>query len=121
MRCQTYAFVVTSAMLAACASQQQTVNNMQPQAVQAAEQRGRFELNCPEATAQVLSKEMIQTRETVVLANQPPERAEYTVGVKGCNKEQTYLVVCAQGGTGCVAAGSRESAATPAPAPPPQR
>jgi hypothetical protein len=118
MRCQTYAFVLTSAMVVGCASQQQTVNNMQPQAIQAAEQRGKFELNCPEATAQVLSKEMIQTRDAVLLANQPPERAEYTVGVKGCGKEQTYLVVCAQGGTGCVAAGSRESAATPTtPAP----
>jgi hypothetical protein len=121
MRCQVLASLVSSTVIFGCASQQQTVNNMQPEALQTAKQRGSFELNCPEATAQVLSKEMIQTRDTVLLANQPPERAEYTIGVKGCGKEQTYLVVCAQGGTGCVAGGSRESAATPTTPEPPQR
>jgi hypothetical protein len=37
----------------------------------------------------------------------PPQRAEYTVGVAGCGQRATYLVVCAEGGTGCVAAGAR--------------
>jgi len=30
----------------------------------------------------------------------PPEFAEYTMGVSGCGKRVTYLVVCAQGETG---------------------
>jgi len=93
------------ALLLGCASQQQMVNDMQPKAVQTAQQRGAFELNCPAATAQVLSNEMMQSP-AVPPRYAPPERAEYTVGVEGCGKRATYLVVCAAGGTGCVATGT---------------
>jgi hypothetical protein len=93
-------------MLYGCQSQQQMVDEMQSDATQVAKQRGRFELNCPTATASVLSKEMIQS-EIVNPRWAPPQRAEYTVGVSGCNKRATYLVVCAEGGTGCVAGGAR--------------
>ena len=98
--------LVLAAGICGCQSQQQVVNEMQSDAVQVAQQRGKFELNCPAATALVLSKEMIQS---AVMNPRwaPPERAEYTVGVSGCNKRATYLVVCAQGGTGCVAGGAR--------------
>ena len=94
-----------AAMLCGCESQQQMVNDMQPKAVQVAQQRGSFELNCPPATAQVLSNEMMQTP-APTLRYAPPERAEYTVGVEGCGKRATYMVVCAEGGTGCVATGT---------------
>jgi hypothetical protein len=33
------------------------------------------------------------------------QRYEYTVGVDGCGKRSTYVVICPQGGTGCFAAG----------------
>jgi len=82
------------------------VNEMQGNATHVAQRRGAFELNCPAATATVLSKEMIQSP----LTNPrwaPPERAEYTVGVSGCNQRAPYLVVCAEGGTGCVAVGTQ--------------
>ena len=95
-----------AAMICGCQSQQQMVDEMQADATQVAKQRGKFELNCPTATASVLSKEMIQS----AIVNPrwaPPQRAEYTVGVSGCNKRATYLVVCAEGGTGCVAAGAQ--------------
>jgi hypothetical protein len=95
-----------AAGLCGCVSQQQQVDEMQADATQVAQQRGKFELNCPSATASVLSKEMIQS----AITNPrwaPPERAEYTVGVAGCNQRATYLVVCAVGGTGCVAAGAQ--------------
>jgi hypothetical protein len=39
----------------------------------------------------------------------PPQRAEYTVGVEGCGKRATYYVICAEGGTGCVAAGTQNT------------
>ncbi len=104
------AFLLLSAValtvLCGCQSQQQMVDEMQTDAAQVAKQRGKFELNCPAATAQVLSKEMIQS-EIVNPRWAPPQRAEYTVGVSGCNKRATYLVVCAAGGTGCVAAGAQ--------------
>ena len=94
------------AVILGCQSQQQMVDEMQADATQVAKQRGRFELNCPAATAQVLSKEMIQS-EIVNPRWAPPQRAQYTVGVAGCDKRATYLVVCAEGGTGCVAAGAQ--------------
>jgi hypothetical protein len=93
---------------AGCASQQQIVDSMQPDAIHVAQRRGAFELNCPAATAEVLSKEMIQSP----MMNPrfaPPQRAEYTVGVAGCSQRATYLVVCAEGGTGCIAAGTRNT------------
>jgi hypothetical protein len=100
------AAIAVSAILCACQSQQQMVNEMQADAVQVAKQRGKFELNCPSATASVLSNEMVQS-EIVNPRWAPPQRAEYTIGVAGCNKRATYLVVCAEGGTGCVAAGAQ--------------
>jgi hypothetical protein len=106
MKCGAFSVLSIAAAFAACESQQQVVDSMQSQAVETAQQRGAFELNCPAATAQVLSKEMIQTPAPTVRYS-PPERAEYTVGVAGCDRRTTYLVVCAQGGTGCVAGGAR--------------
>ena len=93
-------------LLGGCQSQQQMVDEMQADATQVAKQRGKFELNCPTATAEVLSKEMIQS-EVVNPRWAPPQRAQYTVGVAGYDKRATYLVVCAEGGTGCVAAGAQ--------------
>ena len=105
-------FAISTAAIAVlfggCQSQQQMVDEMQADATQVAKQRGKFELNCPTATAEVLSKEMIQS-EVVNPRWAPPQRAQYTVGVAGCDKRATYLVVCAEGGTGCVAAGAAES------------
>jgi hypothetical protein len=98
--------VVIALLLGGCQSQQQMVDEMQADATQVAKQRGKFELNCPTATAQVLSKEMIQS-EIMNPRWAPPQRAQYTVGVSGCDKRATYLVVCAEGGTGCVAAGAQ--------------
>ncbi len=94
---------------AGCQSQQQIVDSMQPDAMHVAQRRGAFELNCPAATAELLSKEMIQSPVVMNPRFAPPQRAEYTIGVAGCGKRATYLVVCADGGTGCVAAGARNT------------
>jgi len=98
--------VALAAMFCGCQSQQQMVDEMQADATQVAKQRGKFELNCPTATASVLSKEMIQS-DVMNPRWAPPQRAQYTVGVSGCDKRATYLVICAEGGTGCVAGGAR--------------
>jgi hypothetical protein len=100
--------IATAAIVWGCESQQQIVDKMQPNAVQVAQKRGAFELNCPQATAEVISKEMIQTPAPTYRYS-PPQRAEYTVGVSGCGKREAYVVVCAEGGTGCVAEGSRSA------------
>jgi len=77
---------------------------MQPEATQFALTRGRFDLNCPTATAQVLTSEVIQPPPRVLLANEGPERAQYTIGISGCDKRETLQVLCAQGGNGCFVA-----------------
>ncbi len=98
--------VATLFCIAGCQTQQQVVDSMEPDAVHVAQRRGAFELNCPAAKAEVLSKEMIQSP-VVNPRFAPPQRAEYTVGVSGCGKRASYMVVCAEGGTGCIATGSR--------------
>jgi hypothetical protein len=105
-RTLTLSAIALAEIVCGCQSQQQVVDEMQSDATHVAQRRGAFELNCPAATATVLSKEMIQTPITNPRWA-PPERAEYTVGVSGCDKRATYLVVCAAGGTGCVAGGAR--------------
>jgi hypothetical protein len=91
--------------LSACVSQAQILDNMQPLAIQNAEARGRFELNCPDATATVLSREMVQPVMQGPFMGAGLERAEYTVGVSGCGVRKTFVVICPQGGDGCFAAG----------------
>ncbi|MEO8602584.1 MAG: hypothetical protein ABI629_08415 [bacterium] len=91
------------AVAAGCATQQQQLAQRQPEAIQAALQRGRFDLNCPTATGTVLSNDYIQP------AIQGPwvsglNRVEYTVGVAGCNQRTTYVVICQEGTATCFAA-----------------
>jgi hypothetical protein len=104
MKKWTY-FVLLAAVsvTAGCATQQQQLANRQSGAMEAALQRGRFDLNCPSATATVLSQDYIQP------AMQGPwvgglNRLEYTVGVAGCNQRTTYVVMCQEGTETCFAA-----------------
>jgi len=87
-----------------CASQAQFLDGMQVMAMQTAVSRGQFEMNCPSATGTVLSREVVQP------VIQAPalgglQRAEFTIGVAGCGKRTTFVVVCPQEGDGCFAAG----------------
>jgi len=88
-----------------CVSQAQFLNNMQPAAIQNAEARGRFELNCPNATATVLSREVVQPVLQGPFVGGGLQRAEYTVGVAGCGARKTFVVICPEEGDGCFAAG----------------
>jgi len=97
------ALLLVTTGLAGCASQQQMLNTRQPAAINTALERGRFDLNCPSATATVLSQDFIQP------AMQGPwvgglERVEYTIGVAGCNQRTTYVVMCQIGTDTCFAA-----------------
>ncbi len=85
--------------LAGCATQQQILQGMQPQAVESALARGRFDLQCPGAEASVLSQELMQP-----LFFGAPERGLYTIGVSGCGQRKTYQIICPEGGSGCFAA-----------------
>lgn len=77
---------------------------LQPMAIDFALKRARFDMNCPTATASVLSSETVQPPARALMINQGPERAQYTIGVTGCGQRQTLQVLCAQGGDGCFVA-----------------
>jgi hypothetical protein len=98
------ALVAVAFVVAGCQSDQQVLAGSQSQAIDVAVKRGQFELNCPAATGSVLSSQLAQpVVEGPLLRG--PERAEYTIGVSGCNQRQTYVVLCPQDGSGgCFAA-----------------
>jgi hypothetical protein len=95
--------LLTAALGAGCASDQQYLQQGQDEAMTTALERGRFELNCPAATASVLSQELVEPP-VVGWRTIPVARSEYTVGVEGCGQRATYVVICPQGGGGCFAA-----------------
>lgn len=91
------------ALLAAgCASGPPYIDQMQPEAMSMATRRGQFEMNCPAATGTVLSRDTITP-----LVFGGPLRAEYSIGVAGCGKRTTYVVICPQNQMSCFAGGSR--------------
>ncbi len=94
-----------TALLAGCASGPPFIDQAQPEAVAMAQRRGAFELNCQAVNAQVLSRETLQP----VSFRFGVERAEYTIGVSGCGRRVTYVVICPdQPGSTCFAAAGRE-------------
>lgn len=91
-------------LLVGCASQSDFLDTKQSMAVDTALARAKFDMNCPAAQGSVLSRQYIQApmagpRMVEVGVN----RAEYTVGVQGCDKRSTYVVVCSEGTEGCIA------------------
>ena len=95
------------ALGAGCQTSQQMLDAGQPQAMETALRRGRFELGCPSATAVLLSDDFIQP------AIQGPwvmgiSRREYTVGIEGCGQRTTLVVMCQEGSTTCFAANPRD-------------
>jgi len=57
-----------------------------PSALQTTESRARFELNCPNVQASILSQKLVQGWRF--------EGTEYTVGVRGCGREAVYVTYC---------------------------
>ena len=94
---------------AGCVTSQQLLDQSQPMAMQTALERGKFELNCPTATGVVISREVVQPQlqgtGPFMGGVQGIQRAEYTIGVSGCGKRTTFVVLCPEGGDGCFAAG----------------
>jgi hypothetical protein len=91
------------ALLVGCASQSQLLQSRQPSAVETALARGRFDLNCPAATAVVLSSDYIQPVVSGPWVGSGITRAEYTVGVEGCGRRRTYVVMCQDQADACLA------------------
>ena len=94
-------------VVAGCASGPPFIDQMQPEAVSMAVRRGQFEMNCPAATGEMLSRETLQPL-IQTFRYSGPQRAEYTVGVSGCGQRATYMVICPDNGSlSCFAGGSR--------------
>jgi hypothetical protein len=78
-------------ILSACATEAEFLAENAPAARDTALTRGRFELNCPQATATVLSQKVTYING---IAAGGYEWTEYTIGVRGCNKQTVYMVAC---------------------------
>jgi predicted nucleic acid-binding Zn ribbon protein len=103
-----------TAWLTGCVSEPALQDDLEPSAVQAAQQRGASELECSMAMSKVLRKEALEEPQGTGWYV-PPSRAQYMVLVSGCNKEATYSVTCAERGKQCVAIQAQSE-----PAPPPR-
>jgi hypothetical protein len=104
MKGRIFIAALNAVCLSGCQSTEQKLDTQQQQAVDTALQRLKFDMNCPSATAKVLSREMVAP----ISMRFGVERAEYKVGVEGCGQRQTIVVVCPQDGSGCFAGGPRQ-------------
>jgi len=86
-----FAALMLPLILSACATEAEFLAQNAPAAQNTALTRGRFELNCPQATATVLSQKVTYING---IAAGGYEWTEYTIGVKGCNKQTVYMVAC---------------------------
>jgi len=85
-----FGVIALATILSACASQTSRVDEMQPYAIKTGQQRGASELDCPAATAQVVTKKEIEAAQTTGWYEYP-HRSEFTVDVTGCGKRKSYL------------------------------
>jgi hypothetical protein len=76
----------------------------QQAALDTASARARFEMNCPDAQATVLSTKEIEP----ISFRFGVARMEYTIGIRGCGREMTLVTLCAEDGSGCVAGNQAE-------------
>jgi len=80
----------------------QLADELQSNAVQAAQKQASSELDCPAATAKVNRKETVEEAQTTGWY-QAPYRALYTITVSRCGKQATYLVACNKKENRCAA------------------
>ena len=78
---------------AGCASQAEFLNNNQSNATQTAVARAQFEMNCQQVTPVIISREVVQPVLQGPWVN-GIQRAEYTIGVTGCGRRSTFIVIC---------------------------
>ena len=82
-RLPTVAAALLALLVSACAN---LVAQNAPGALRTAEARAKFELNCPNVQASILSQKLIQGWRY--------EASEHTIGVRGCGRQAVYLTYC---------------------------
>jgi hypothetical protein len=79
----------------ACATEAQFLAQNAPSALNTALARGRFELNCPQATGTILSQKVTYINGIGMgMGGGGYEWTEYTIGVRGCGKQAVYETMC---------------------------
>ena len=88
--------LVLPMILSACATEAQFLAQNAPSALNTALARGRFELNCPQATGTVLSQKVtyINGLGMGMGGGGGYEWTEYTIGVRGCGKNVVFETMC---------------------------
>lgn len=107
MRSFTLLALVAVVVLTGCAWQTNLLNNKQPIALETTLSRARFEMQCPQADANVLSRTVTGfgcSGYTSYYSYYGNVSALYTIGVTGCGKQRTYIAECNDGSVGCFAA-----------------
>ena len=98
----TILWLLAALTVAGCMTEGQFLASRQPTAIQVAESRGQFEMNCPSAKGEVLSQELTQPPIQGPLV-QGESRGLFTIGVAGCGQRRVYQVFCPMGGDSCTA------------------
>ena len=90
------AALVLPLIISACVTEAQFLAQNAPSALNTALTRGRFELNCPQATGTVLSQKVtyINGLGMGMGGGGGYEWTEYTIGVRGCGKQAVYETMC---------------------------
>jgi len=83
-------------IISACVTESQFLAQNAPAALNTALARGRFELNCPQATGTVLSQKVtyINGLGMGMGGGGGYEWTEYTIGVRGCGKSVVFETMC---------------------------
>ena len=84
------------ALISACVTESQFLAQNAPSALNTALARGRFELNCPQASGTVLSQKVtyINGLGVGMGGGGGYEWTEYTIGVRGCGKSAVFETMC---------------------------
>ena len=104
-----WSITAVTLLAAACATPPaQVLAGMEPQAIETALQRGRFDMQCQDAQPTVLSRQLRPPAiETFRFAGVP--HGIFTIGVSGCGKQMTFQIACPEGGYGCFSADGLET------------
>jgi len=92
---------------------EQLAEELQPDAITAAQQRGSKDFACANTTADVTRRETIIEGQTTGWGAEAPHRAVYAVTVKGCEKQTAYLVECDKQKKACATGGVGQTPAAP--------
>jgi hypothetical protein len=93
---------------------EQLADDLQPDAVKAAEQRGLKDFSCPTMTPEVTRKQTIVEGATTGWGAEGPHRAVYVVTARGCGKQTVYIVECDKLKKGCATADLQQPQTAPA-------